>query len=140
MGCSVIVDALGLSDNPSDGKNTTEIKQNVIVEAEMVAYSDTVGRVDEFWRIRSLIASTAIGPRHRAHTSKPVSPVKRARESTQDTDADDNAQSGWYEGRFACAPELTNLNPITVLGRSSPSLRTRRTAAPVALRSCFLTC
>ncbi|KAI0955281.1 hypothetical protein AcW1_006907 [Taiwanofungus camphoratus] len=43
--------------------NLSKVKKNVILEAEMVAYSDVLDRIDEFWRIRSLIASTAIGPR-----------------------------------------------------------------------------
>ena len=57
--------------------------RNIVVEAEMVAYSDSLACVDgqymhahvemkpipilsntEFWRIRSLVASTAIGARH----------------------------------------------------------------------------
>ena len=55
---------------------------NIIVEAEMVAFSDILDRIDgaltpiflasllmygviEFWRIRSLIGSTAMGIRHK---------------------------------------------------------------------------
>ena len=98
MGYSVIMNALGLSDDePSE--NAKLVKRNAIVEAEMVAYSDTLERIDEFWRIRSLIASTAIGPRHRAtRAAKPASPVKGTQDSTQDTDAGDGAG---YVGLFA---------------------------------------
>ncbi|GJE91101.1 DNA ligase 4-like protein [Phanerochaete sordida] len=63
---SIIRDALGLPDPFEGGGDSTitpRIKRNVIIEAEMVAYSDTTRKVDEFWRIRSLIASTAIGVR-----------------------------------------------------------------------------
>ena len=58
------------------------VTSDVVLEAEMVAFSDATERIDgesyprfmsrarlsrspEFWRIRSLIESTAVGPRHR---------------------------------------------------------------------------
>ncbi|EJD40837.1 hypothetical protein AURDEDRAFT_170030 [Auricularia subglabra TFB-10046 SS5] len=41
--------------------------RKAILEAEMVAYSDELGHIDEFWRIRSLIESTAHGVRRRPH-------------------------------------------------------------------------
>ncbi|EIM86610.1 DNA ligase/mRNA capping enzyme, partial [Stereum hirsutum FP-91666 SS1] len=40
-------------------------QKSLILEAEMVAWSDELSRVDEFWRIRSLVESTAIGGRAR---------------------------------------------------------------------------
>ncbi|KZT07561.1 uncharacterized protein LAESUDRAFT_115651 [Laetiporus sulphureus 93-53] len=52
-----ILDALGI------GTTCCKVKTNAILEAEMVAFSDSLDRVDEFWRIRSIIASTAVGPR-----------------------------------------------------------------------------
>ncbi|KAI0664436.1 hypothetical protein C8Q70DRAFT_947961 [Cubamyces menziesii] len=63
---SVIYDALGLT-GATDEQHTTEpsFGRSIVVEAEMVAYSEVLGRIDEFWRIRSLIASTAVGVRHR---------------------------------------------------------------------------
>lgn len=66
------------------------IMSDVILEAEMVAFSDTTERIDgksylilvsptlscfsEFWRIRSLVESTAVGPRHK---------VRKIREEAQ---------------------------------------------------------
>lgn len=58
------------------------VVSDVILEAEMVAFSDATERIDgewrpcfltctilnrplEFWRIRSLIESTAVGSRHK---------------------------------------------------------------------------
>lgn len=41
-----------------------KFKKNIVLEAEMVAFSNVLDRIDEFWRIRSLVASTAYGVRH----------------------------------------------------------------------------
>ncbi|KAF9045771.1 hypothetical protein BDZ89DRAFT_1155460 [Hymenopellis radicata] len=51
-------------------KSPGRVRRNVILDAEMVAYDKVENRIDEFWRIRSLVAATAEGPRkkHR-HTS-----------------------------------------------------------------------
>ncbi|KIJ62038.1 hypothetical protein HYDPIDRAFT_42295 [Hydnomerulius pinastri MD-312] len=38
-------------------------RQDIILDAEMVAFSDERNAIDEFWRIRGLIARTAQGPR-----------------------------------------------------------------------------
>lgn len=40
-----------------------QVTTDIILEAEMIAFSDTLGRIDEFWRIRSLVESTARGVR-----------------------------------------------------------------------------
>ena len=81
----VILDALGLPGSvvPSTARSgMVPVTSEVILEAEMVAFSDATERIDgklcsgspsrtkinyssEFWRIRSLIESTAIGPRHK---------------------------------------------------------------------------
>jgi hypothetical protein len=84
----VIRDALGLpgANTSYDRKGKVNIERDIIIEAELVAFSDVSGRVDgrglvitpdsfrancgptEFWRIRSLIESTSAGPRrHRIH-------------------------------------------------------------------------
>ncbi|KAI0630766.1 hypothetical protein C8Q77DRAFT_1135097 [Trametes polyzona] len=55
--------------------------RNIIVEAEMVAYSDVLGRIDEFWRIRSLIATTAIGVRHKSLPPGPSTTQQEAMET-----------------------------------------------------------
>ncbi|KAF8513409.1 hypothetical protein BU17DRAFT_31851, partial [Hysterangium stoloniferum] len=41
----------------------TSMKKSVILDAEMVAYSESKSGIDEFWRIRSLVDSTARGVR-----------------------------------------------------------------------------
>ncbi|KAL4248499.1 ATP-dependent DNA ligase family protein [Abortiporus biennis] len=74
---SLIREALGLPDRHDENaqkyfdNGRCKIKKNIIIEAEMVAYSDTLDKIDEFWRIRSLIASTAMGVRHREHLPGP---------------------------------------------------------------------
>ncbi|KAA1470337.1 hypothetical protein DENSPDRAFT_797606 [Dentipellis sp. KUC8613] len=64
----VIINALGLQRSSADGAEQNpngrrKIHHNIILEAEMVAFSTQRNRVDEFWRIRSLIESTAKGVR-----------------------------------------------------------------------------
>ncbi|KAH8093745.1 hypothetical protein BXZ70DRAFT_949037 [Cristinia sonorae] len=78
----IIREALDLPQRHADpgdseqSKNSHGIK-NIVLEAEMVAYSDALSRIDEFWRIRSLIASTAMGVRH--------SSVNRGLQNSDDT-------------------------------------------------------
>ncbi|KAK7679443.1 hypothetical protein QCA50_017497 [Cerrena zonata] len=64
---SIIHDALGLPQrsNANPSACNAKIKRNIILEAEMVAFSKVQNRIDEFWRIRSLVGSTAYGARHR---------------------------------------------------------------------------
>ncbi|KAG9312953.1 DNA ligase/mRNA capping enzyme [Chiua virens] len=45
-------------------------KQDIIVDAEMVAFSEERNAIDEFWRIRSLVTSTARGARATMNLSK----------------------------------------------------------------------
>ena len=83
----IICDALGLGHLAGQGNSSItpqpSFKKNIIVEAEMVAFSDALDRIDgtilcihqeipfrtiastEFWRIRSIIATTAVGVRHK---------------------------------------------------------------------------
>ncbi|VDB87531.1 unnamed protein product [Peniophora sp. CBMAI 1063] len=42
-----------------------KVKKEAILEAEMVAFNDQQGRIDEFWHIRSLVENTAYGIRHK---------------------------------------------------------------------------
>jgi len=67
------------------------VTSDVILEAEMVAFSDATGGIDgdrvlmfrippltrypEFWRIRSLVESTAIGPRYKVRKVHEQTPV-----------------------------------------------------------------
>ncbi|KII85754.1 hypothetical protein PLICRDRAFT_700571 [Plicaturopsis crispa FD-325 SS-3] len=57
----IIRDALCLPHGA--GISSSKVKKNIILDAEMVAFSDATQRVDEFWRIRSLVESTGRGPR-----------------------------------------------------------------------------
>ncbi|KAG8745643.1 hypothetical protein FRC10_007340 [Ceratobasidium sp. 414] len=50
---------------PGAYETTRTVKNSVILECEMVAYDESRGRVDEFWRVRNLVESTAIGVRAR---------------------------------------------------------------------------
>ncbi|KAI0369767.1 hypothetical protein BV20DRAFT_1044223 [Pilatotrama ljubarskyi] len=85
---SVIYEALGLTDphqqlDEEEKSPSSELcfNKSIIVEAEMVAYSDVLDRIDEFWRIRSLIASAAIGVRHKS----PPPPPSSTQEDVMDT-------------------------------------------------------
>ncbi|KAI0761805.1 hypothetical protein BD413DRAFT_646329 [Trametes elegans] len=73
----VVYDALGIPklDLTEDCLAPHELpfEKSIVVEAEMVAYSDALRRIDEFWRIRSLIARTAIGVRHKSPPPSPYS-------------------------------------------------------------------
>ncbi|KAF9653358.1 DNA ligase/mRNA capping enzyme, partial [Thelephora ganbajun] len=74
----VILDALGLPGSvvPPNARNGMPcVMSDVILEAEMVAFSDSSGRIDEFWRIRSLVESTAVGPRHKGRKMHEETPV-----------------------------------------------------------------
>ncbi|EFI27392.1 hypothetical protein CC1G_14863 [Coprinopsis cinerea okayama7 len=53
----VVRDALGFNGRRSTGK----IKQNIVLDAEMVAFNGH--KIDEFWRIRRLVENTAYGVR-----------------------------------------------------------------------------
>ena len=89
------MDTLGLPGSvvPLRARNGMPcVKSDAIFEAEMVAFSDTTGRIDgksyhrsrvaslfscysEFWRIRSLIESTAVGPRHKVRKADEQTPA-----------------------------------------------------------------
>ncbi|KDR65743.1 hypothetical protein GALMADRAFT_148452 [Galerina marginata CBS 339.88] len=67
---SIIRSALGLDPSHQRDKGRTIVRQNVILDAEMVAFRG--GKVDEFWRIRELIDSTAHGIRRSRKGSRSV--------------------------------------------------------------------
>ncbi|KAG8836098.1 hypothetical protein FRC17_010031 [Serendipita sp. 399] len=46
-------------------------QSTVVLEAEMVPFSERTRTIDEFWRIRDLIAATAQGPRRRFNKAQP---------------------------------------------------------------------
>ncbi|KAI5120358.1 hypothetical protein M0805_006881 [Coniferiporia weirii] len=64
----IIREAIGLSNKPMEGLSTpnipreSEFMTSVILEGEMVAFEKDAG-IDEFWRIRELVESTAHGVR-----------------------------------------------------------------------------
>ncbi|KAI1796725.1 hypothetical protein LXA43DRAFT_571479 [Ganoderma leucocontextum] len=78
---TIICDALGVPRRPSmstrvanaPGEVAPAFAKDTIIEAEMVAFSEVLGRIDEFWRIRSLIGSTAMGVRHKTLPPPPSS-------------------------------------------------------------------
>ncbi|KAH9935976.1 uncharacterized protein BXZ73DRAFT_89463 [Epithele typhae] len=84
----LIRDAFGLSppESPTDVTKCS-FKRSLIVEAEMVAFSDAHDRVDEFWRIRELVESTAIGVRHKT----PQCPSDQFQSDTQTSMMSDDA-------------------------------------------------
>ncbi|KDQ19564.1 hypothetical protein BOTBODRAFT_28144 [Botryobasidium botryosum FD-172 SS1] len=43
----------------------SSVKTSIILDAEMVTYSEEIDSIDEFWRIRSLIETTALSARRR---------------------------------------------------------------------------
>ncbi|KAJ7043390.1 hypothetical protein C8F04DRAFT_718106 [Mycena alexandri] len=62
---SVIREALGLNSSSS-----SKTKSDVILDAEMVAWHGD--KIDEFWRIRSLVEHTAYGARNKPHDDIPA--------------------------------------------------------------------
>ena len=93
MANSIIRDALCLTKHADpSGIASGKITQIVILDAEMVAFSDSNDSIDgkfttnpvssnyqhlsvEFWRIRSLVSSTARGPRYRMFAT-PKAPIE----------------------------------------------------------------
>ncbi|KAI9062683.1 hypothetical protein FKP32DRAFT_1652628 [Trametes sanguinea] len=85
---TVIYDALGIPhadpfvlEGSNAGPCQPTFKHSIVVEAEMVAYSDVLERIDEFWRIRSLVGKTAIGVRHKSLPPAPSSTQLEAMET-----------------------------------------------------------
>ncbi|KAG8692588.1 hypothetical protein FRC09_011098 [Ceratobasidium sp. 395] len=56
---------------PATHNTTRTVKDSVILECEMVAYDELRGKVDEFWRVRNLVESTALGVRARKEQEEP---------------------------------------------------------------------
>ncbi|KAI0313273.1 hypothetical protein OF83DRAFT_1142144 [Amylostereum chailletii] len=86
----IIREALGFPPDPKAGdlskaKYRPKIECNIVLEAEMVAFLDEENRIDEFWRIRSLIESTAHGVRSR----RPRQPVHDTTQNSLVSDASD---------------------------------------------------
>ncbi|THH19263.1 hypothetical protein EW146_g1886 [Bondarzewia mesenterica] len=73
-----------------------KISCNVVLEAEMVAFSETCDRIDvtdaEFWHIRSLITSTAAGVRRRLQLPKRKSENPKTSQISLISDGSDDAK------------------------------------------------
>ncbi|KAJ6581305.1 hypothetical protein B0H19DRAFT_1018028 [Mycena capillaripes] len=67
---SLIREALGLSEESDLGSSSTKVKSDIILDAEMVAWHQD--KIDEFWRIRSLVEHTARGVRNKPQADNPV--------------------------------------------------------------------
>ncbi|KAJ7634197.1 hypothetical protein DFH06DRAFT_1221373 [Mycena polygramma] len=63
-------EALGLPEESDLDSPATEVKSDIILDAEMVAWHED--RIDEFWRIRSLVEHTAQGVRKQLHDDVPL--------------------------------------------------------------------
>ncbi|TCD68425.1 hypothetical protein EIP91_010826 [Steccherinum ochraceum] len=89
----IIREALGLPQRHASASQTVQDNpngiKNIVVEAEMVAYSDSLERVDEFWRIRSLVTSTAMGVRHSSVRPEPQLEVDEASQCSMASNASD---------------------------------------------------
>ncbi|KAJ7435078.1 hypothetical protein B0H11DRAFT_685749 [Mycena galericulata] len=70
--------------------SASQVRSNVILDAEMVAWHE--GKIDEFWRIRSLVEHTAIGPRH--NTVQDDSPINNYSQASLMTDVSDDRHLG----------------------------------------------
>ncbi|KAG8949876.1 hypothetical protein FRC04_008179 [Tulasnella sp. 424] len=73
------------------------VQRNAILEAELVCYNESEKRIDEFWRIRSLLESTAHGPRSRFHAARLRSSDARE-EDGQDYIHQDSLESNASDG------------------------------------------
>ncbi|KAI0065581.1 hypothetical protein BV25DRAFT_1851055 [Artomyces pyxidatus] len=85
----IVKDALGLGLRRLEGR--TPVK-TAIVEAEMVAFDEERNLVDEFWRIRSLIDTTAVGvrSRRRKYQQQKASHLEDESQSSLISDASDD--------------------------------------------------
>ncbi|KAG5641976.1 hypothetical protein DXG03_003829 [Asterophora parasitica] len=82
--------ALGLSEH---GTCRSKVRKNVILDAEMVVFNGE--RIDEFWRIRGFIKTTAKGPRGRRKASAGFQEGEEEySQSSMVTDLSDNRQLG----------------------------------------------
>ncbi|KAF8216343.1 hypothetical protein K438DRAFT_1703159 [Mycena galopus ATCC 62051] len=86
---SVIREALGLSEEPGLSHSSSQVKKDVILDAEMVAWHGD--KIDEFWRIHALMEHTARGVRNQHHDE--ISPVNYSQVSLM-TDVSDDRHLG----------------------------------------------
>ncbi|KAG9041431.1 hypothetical protein FS837_012271 [Tulasnella sp. UAMH 9824] len=65
-----VQDELLLERSGSNLDFSGRVQRNAVLEAELVCYNESEKRIDEFWRIRSLLESTALGARSRFHAAR----------------------------------------------------------------------
>ncbi|KAI0761918.1 hypothetical protein BC629DRAFT_1682669 [Irpex lacteus] len=107
----IIRQVLGLAENDENDKGVgcaPRIKKNVILEAEMVAFSEALNKVDEFWRIRSLIASTARGVRHRPPPKPRSNPALDSDSDSEYGDDDEHEAASQASLLSTTAPSTTH--------------------------------
>ncbi|EPQ56356.1 DNA ligase/mRNA capping enzyme, partial [Gloeophyllum trabeum ATCC 11539] len=81
----IIHRVLGIEEAGNVRLSSPKIRRNIVLEAEMVAYSEEMDKIDEFWRIRDLIESTAVGVRGRPRTDAPLSDSQTSSTSDNST-------------------------------------------------------
>ncbi|KAJ7439863.1 hypothetical protein FB451DRAFT_1445409 [Mycena latifolia] len=84
---NTIREALGLSEDSDVGES--KVITNIILDAEMVAWHGE--KIDEFWRIRSLVEHTALGVRRQLQD---VPPVDNYSQASLMTDVSDDRHLG----------------------------------------------
>ncbi|KAJ6591764.1 hypothetical protein DFH09DRAFT_1137908 [Mycena vulgaris] len=89
---STIRDALRLPDDPSAGPSESPVLTNIILDAEMVAWH--ADKIDEFWRIRSLVEHTAWGVRGKQNQRPDTTPIDNYSQASLMTDVSDDRHLG----------------------------------------------
>ncbi|KAG8984171.1 hypothetical protein FRB90_005496, partial [Tulasnella sp. 427] len=107
---AVTHDELLLERSDTIVNNVARFHQNAILEAELVCYNESEKRIDdcrdtwnllkdaEFWRIRSLLESTAQGARSRFHAARLRTLDARDPEDTQNGIHQDSLESNASDG------------------------------------------
>ncbi|KAG8984225.1 hypothetical protein FRB90_005470, partial [Tulasnella sp. 427] len=95
---AVTHDELLLERSDTIVNNVARFHQNAILEAELVCYNESEKRIDEFWRIRSLLESTAQGARSRFHAARLRTLDARGAEDTQNGIHQDSLESNASDG------------------------------------------
>ncbi|KIO24857.1 hypothetical protein M407DRAFT_25816 [Tulasnella calospora MUT 4182] len=92
-----IQDELILERRGSNLDFSRQVQRTAILEAELVCYNESEKRIDEFWRIRSLLESTAQGARSRFHAAR-LRSLDAREEDSQDNIHQDSLESNASDG------------------------------------------
>ncbi|KAG8894802.1 hypothetical protein FRC00_008421, partial [Tulasnella sp. 408] len=87
-----IQDELLLERSGSNLDFSGRVQRTAVLEAELVCYNESEKRIDEFWRIRSLLESTALGTRSRFHAAR-LRSLNAREEDVQDNIHQDSLES-----------------------------------------------